>query len=237
MERKFLKVVIATPTLERPYPEYVQALEASIPALDAAGIDHSTVFEVGCPYISAARATMLRKAMDAKADAVVFIDHDLSWRPEDLVKLIQTPDPVVTGTYRFKDASEVKYMATVHTEADGRPVVREDGCIKADRVPAGFLKITSGAVHDFMGAYPELVFGPRYSPSIDLFQHGAHKGIWWGEDYAFSRRWAEMGKDIWLIPDLELTHWGKNGTPFVGNFHEFLMTCPGGKNDLSAKAS
>ena len=60
------------------------------------------VHEVGSPYISAARATMLRKALDAKADVIVFIDHDLSWRPGDLLKLIETTGDVVGGTYRFK---------------------------------------------------------------------------------------------------------------------------------------
>ena len=37
--------------------------------------------------------------LPAKADAVVFIDHDLSWEPQDLVRLIETegdPQPAIT---------------------------------------------------------------------------------------------------------------------------------------------
>ena len=76
MEGQRLKIVLATPTLTEPKPQYLASLEASAAALDAAGLEHQTVFEVGCPYISHARATMLRKALDSGADAVVFIDHD-----------------------------------------------------------------------------------------------------------------------------------------------------------------
>ena len=42
--------------------------------------------------------------------------------------------------------------------------------------------------------------------SVDLFNHGAHDGAWYGEDYAFSRNWLALGGDIWIVPDLNLTH-------------------------------
>jgi hypothetical protein len=115
----------------------VKAIEASVPALDAAGFEHQMVFEVGCPYISSARATMLRKALDAKADIIVFLDYDLSFPPDALVKLLQTEGEVVAGTYRFK-ADEEKYMGRLVEDARGRPIVREDGCVKAELIPAGF---------------------------------------------------------------------------------------------------
>ena len=148
---------------------------------------------------------MLRKALDAGAGCIVFIDHDLSWRPEDLLRLIETPGRVVAGMYRYKK-DEPEYMGAILDGEDGRPQYREDGCIKGFRVPAGFLKMTAEAVHLFMRAYPELTFGLAYNPSTDLFQHGAHEGVWYGEDMAFSRRWLAMGQDIWIQPDLELTH-------------------------------
>jgi len=219
-------VVICTPTISRPYPQYLDALEASVPALDAAGIRHSTVATIGSPYISCARAEMLRKALDVKADVVVFIDHDLSWRSEDLLSLIQTDGDVVAGTYRFK-LPEESYMGTIKVQADLRPIVRDDGCILANLVPAGFLKVTKEAVHRFMEAYPDLCFGPKFNLSVDLFNHGAHEGQWWGEDYAFSRRWNAMGGEIWLVPDLDLTHHGADRA-YPGNFHTFMRRQPGG---------
>jgi glycosyltransferase involved in cell wall biosynthesis len=225
--------LVEPPTYTRPHPAYLAAMEGAVPALTAAGIEHQTVFEVGSPYISAARATMLRKALDAKADVIVFIDHDVSFRPDDLVSLIQAEGDVVAGFYRFKSEAET-YMGTIHTDLFGAPVVRGDGALKGRLAPAGFLKITKEAVDRIMRAHPELCYGPRYALSLDLFHHGAHDGVWWGEDYAFCRRWEAMGEALWVLPDLDLTHHGADGTAYPGNFHTYLRRQPGG--DLAEAA-
>lgn len=221
------KVVFAIPTLKKPYQQTQDALEASIAPIKAAGWDMGVVSEIGSPYISCARATMLRKAMDAKADVVVFIDHDVSWRPNDLLKLIETEGPVIAGTYRFKREEEA-YMGMLQPDIHGRPQVRADGCVKAHCIPAGFLKITKEAVSKFIRAYPELLYGPDlFAPNIDLFNHGAWEGIWYGEDYAFSRRWNDKCGDIWVVPDLDITHHSPDAD-FPGNFHKYLLRQSGG---------
>lgn len=227
------KVVLCVPTLTRPYKQTLEAIRESVEALDAEGFEHYMVTEIGCPYISAARATMLRKALDAKADVIVFIDHDVSWKPSDLVKLIKTEGDVVAGIYRFKTPEEVRYMGVLD-DVDGAVQVRADGCIKATLVPAGFLKITRNAVNRFMQAYPHLMYGEASSPSVDLFNHGAHKGAWWGEDYAFSRNWTDAGGEIWIVPDLDITHHSAE-QDFAGNYHRFLLQQPGGSNHKEMK--
>jgi len=228
-----MKVVLCVPTMTRPFRQTLAAIEGSCALLTDAGLDHYMVSEVGCPYISGARATMLRKALDVKADVIVFIDHDLSWSPGDLLKLIQTEGEVVAGLYRFKKDGE-HYMGVVDDD-DGQVKVRADGCIKATRVPAGFLKVTRAAVNRFMKAYPHLMYGEASSPSVDLFNHGAHKGAWWGEDYAFSRNWIDCGGEIWVVPDVDLTHHSADKA-YSGNFHRFLLQQPGGSEFSAAPA-
>lgn len=222
------KIVFCIPTLTKPFQCCLDSLEKSVPVLDAAGFNHGTVFSIGCPYISAARATMLRKALDVKADVIVFLDHDISWDAHDLLKLIETEGDVVAGLYRFKYEDKTEYMGVLD-DIDGMPQVRSDGCIKATRVPAGFLKITRNAVNKFMTAYPELMYGEACNPSVDLFNHGAYKNAWWGEDYAFSRNWVALGGEIWIVPDLNLTHHSPEAA-FPGNYHQFLLEQPGGSN-------
>lgn len=221
-----MKVAFLTPTLTRPYPQYIASLEACLPAVEAAGFEHQAGFEVDNPYISGARASLLRRALDAKADICVFLDHDVSWRPQDMVKLLESEGDVIAGTYRFKKDPE-EYMGELITDNDGYPIVRDDGCIKASKAPAGFLKVTKEAVDRFMGAYPELMYGPRYAPYVDLFNHGAIDGVWFGEDYAFCKRWIERCGELWIIPDMNIGHHSKD-RDFHGNFHEFLMKQPGG---------
>ncbi len=219
------KVIFCIPTIKRPYQQTLDSLKASIPLIQAAGWEDGLVNEIGCPYISAARSTMLRKALDAQADVIVFIDHDVAWEPGDLLKLIETEGEVVSGLYRFKKEPE-EFMGSLIPNEDGTPIVREDGALLAHSIPAGFLKITKSAVNKFIEAYPELLYGERHKPHIDLFNHGAHNFVWYGEDYAFSRRWREKCGKIWVVPDLNLTHHGDKSYP--GNFHQFMLRQPGG---------
>lgn len=209
----------------------MEALKASLPLIEAAGWEHGYAQQVACPYISAARANMLRAALDAKADVIVFLDYDVSWQSGDLLKLIETEGEVVAGTYRCKTEdgpTEEFYMGTWETEGDFRPKLRvSDGAISARLIPAGFMKITAAGVDKFMLEYPELCYGPMYHQAVDLFNHGVRDRIWWGEDYAFSRRWKEKCGDIWLVPDLSIAHHTKDKI-YAGNLHQFLLRQPGG---------
>lgn len=225
------KVVLAVPTLKRPYPQTEAAIEASIPLIKGAGWTLCIVTEIGSPYISCARATMLRKAMDAKADVVVFIDHDVSWEPADLLRLIEADGDVVAGTYRFKREPE-EYMGALLPDIHQRPQVRDDGCVKAHSIPAGFLKITAAGVSRFIRAYPELCYGDAFAPSVDLFNHGAHEHVWYGEDYAFARRWREKCGDLWVIPDVSITH-HTTEQAYPGNFHNYLRRLSGGSESAN----
>jgi len=227
-----MKVIFCIPTITKPYQVMLDSLEASVPLLEKAGWEHGMVNEIGCPYISAARSMMLRKALDAKADVIVFIDHDLSWEPSALLKLIETDGDVVSGNYRFKSDDEVEYMGALLPDPDGNPQVRDDGCVKAFSIPAGFLKITKRCVNIFMRQNPELLYGDRFAPHVDLFNHGAHEFVWYGEDYAFSRRWIAGGNEIVVIPDINLDHW-RDDKCYKGNFHEYLMTLPGGAKEAA----
>jgi len=230
-----MRVVFCVPSINGPTAPFIAAMEQSIPLVTGAGWDERLVQEIGNPYISAARATMLRKALDGAADVVVFLDYDLSWDPQDLLTLIETEGDVVAGLYRFKKDEE-EYMGAPYSDARNIAITRADGCLKGYRIPAGFMKITRAGVAQFMRAYPELLYGDPIAPHVDLFNHGAHEGVWYGEDYAFSRRWIDCGGEIWIVPDLNLTHHAPDKA-YPGNYHEFLMRQPGGCKDPARAAS
>lgn len=235
-----MQVVLCTPTRAKPHPAYLAAMAASVPALDAAGIKHSLATHIGSPYISYACADMLHRALATEADTFMFIEDDHSWRPDDLVKVLETDGDVVAGTYRFKhDDFREEYMGAWHVDGSNRPILRlRDGAIKAHMAPAGFIKITRNAVRRFWKAYPELQFGYPEKPALDIFNHGANvqpgDGRWWGQDYAFCKRWADAGGDLWIVPNLSINHhsWPTadfpEGQVWEGNLHEYLLRQPGG---------
>jgi glycosyltransferase involved in cell wall biosynthesis len=226
------KVVFCVPTYQRMTQACMDSIEAAVPLIEAAGYEHGMVIETGNAYISAARATMLRSALDAKADITVFIDDDVSFEPSALVKLIDTPGEVVAGTYRTRE-DHANYMGRPIQSLDGKITsVREDGCIEMACVPAGFLKITLDCVTKFMLEYPDLCYGTPWHYSVDLFNHGAYKGLWWGEDYSFCRRWRDIRGKVWCIPNLNIDHnCRKSGRVYKGNYHEYLARQPGGAKE------
>jgi glycosyltransferase involved in cell wall biosynthesis len=222
-----MKAALCVPTIVKPYKVLLDSIEAALPVLEKDGIEHCMVSEIGCPYISAARAAMLRKSLDAKADVIVFLDHDISFGPEALSKLILTEGDYVVGTYRFKKDVE-EYMGQLIAKPDGTPIVREDGCLNTFSAPAGFMKITPNTVNRVIEKFPELCYGDRHSPHLDFFNHGAYNHVWYGEDYAACRRWLELG-EIWTIPNLFIHHHSGDKV-YEGNFHEFLLKQPGGSH-------
>lgn len=216
------KVLFATPMMDRPIPAYIQSLENSLPAVEAAGWEHSFVDVIGCPYISYARAQLLHKFIKSDADCILFIDYDLAWESSAIAKILTTPGEVVGVTYRYKIECE-DYMGHVVINDDGFMVQRDDGCIKAVAIPGGFTKITRSAIDMLCECYPELMFGNGDDAVIDIFQHGVcfHDGIWYGEDHAFCKRWIDIGGELWIIPDIDISHYSK-GIELRGNFHEYL---------------
>lgn len=219
-----MKVVFCTPSLAGPTAPYIKALEDSIPLFHAAGIKEAYVQELGCPYISHARATMTRKALDAGADSVIYLDYDLSWDPQDLLTLATTEGDVVAATYRYKKDEE-EYMGSWYTHANGVPQTLPDGNVRGFTVPAGFMKVTRKGIRTMMKAYPKLVYGDAENPSFDLFNHGAIDGTWYGEDMAFSKRWIDIGGTIVLLPYVNLNHHSAE-KEFKGNLSDYFCRLP-----------
>jgi len=231
-EKGKLKVIFCIPSRHKAHPAFFESIEKSIPLIVEAGYDEGATFETGNPYISGSRASMCKKALNNKADIIVFLDDDLSWDPPDLLTLIQTPGDVVGGTYRCKE-DELNYMGRILQDEDGHPTsVRYDGCFECSCLPAGFLKVTKEAIFKFMREYPELCYGPPWDYAVDLFNHGAWKGLWWGEDYAFCRRWRDIGGQVWMNPFLNINHhsWTDDKV-YRGNFNVYMLGQPGGALD------
>lgn len=220
------KVVFLIPVIDKPKQCLLDSLEKATPIVEAEGFETFMIVETGCPYISHARATLMRKALDAKADILIFLDHDIAFRPENMLKLIQTEGDYVCGTYRFK-REPVEYMGALLPGIDGTPRVREDGALYAFSAPAGFMKLTPKAINIMIEKHPELCYGARHTPHFDFFNHGAHNHVWYGEDYAASRRWIDAGQELFIIPDMNIDHY-QGDQCYAGNFHTFLLSQPGG---------
>ena len=189
---------------------------------------------MGDPYIAKARNTLANKFLKSNCNIFIFLADDLQYEPEDLLRLVEAPGEVVAGAYRIK-TSKARYPVTINSNDNGLPIIRSDGCVSAKWVQTGFLRINRNVFERIVLHYPERVYygienNARTNMSYDFFPQGT--GIlhhaWIGEDYGFCELWHGLGGKIWIIPDMNLTHYEKE-TGYPGNYHIHLMCLPGGK--------
>ena len=183
------------------------------------------------PYIQKARNDLVSMFLKSDSDIFVFVADDLEYKAEDLLKLVETVGDVAVGVYRQK-IDNVNYPVTVFGDKDKRPIVRDDGCIKAYRIQTGFLRINRPVFERMIEGFPELSYygldhGKKFDVNHDFFPQGVHNHRWIGEDYAFCDLWRSLGGEIWIIPDMDLTHYNKE-IGYPGNYHEYLKSLPGG---------
>ncbi len=229
------KVVFCVPVYPKPFKETEEAIKAECAVLHKEGWLTDSLWQVGCPYISAARCILLRYALDENATAVVFIDQDISWPAGEVLKLLNAEGGLVAGTYRYKQDGNEKYMGSLKESPQGKPIVRADGCVEALWAPAGFMRVSRVALNQMMKAHPELICGEPCRPHFDMFGHGVIDGEWRGEDVAACLRWRNMGEKLWIVPDLDITHHSPEKA-YPGNLHKFLSrTIVADPNRFAAK--
>lgn len=214
-------------------PSFYNSLGNTIKLLNDNGWQTRLGFAWGDPYIQKARNSLVKQFLKTDFDTFFFVADDLEWDPEDALKVVSMDDPVVAGVYPMK-TNPVRYPVLIRTDKTGIPLTRDDGCISALRVQTGFLRIHRNVFENIIEGYPELSFygaknGEPVNISHDFFPQGVHNHRWIGEDYAFCDLWTNLEGKIWVVPDMDFTHY-KGEVGYFGNYHEYLKALPGGVN-------
>jgi hypothetical protein len=164
---------------------------------------------------------------------MIFLDDDMSWKPADIIRLISTPGKIVAGMYPLKVDKEEMYPDGLNFNKAGYPIIRSDGCLSAWGAMTGFMKIEKSVFKTLIKAYPEQLYYAKVNDKptdifYDFFPQGVFDKRWWGEDYSFCRLWIQTGGKIWILPDIDFTHYSFQDKEYHGNYHEFLKRLPGG---------
>jgi len=160
------------------------------------GIHILPIWEIGCALIGIARNKLAQNFLNIpRAESIVFVDADISWKAGDLIKLALRPEDVVGATYRAKRQDEY-----FHVFGEPEPVGE---LYKVDGLPGGFLKVSREAL--------ESLPANRYADAADVewrdfFPTGVFDGRLYGEDYGFCRLWRETGGSVFLDPSIVLKH-------------------------------
>ena len=203
-----------------------------------AGIEYDEHFIECCPYLPMARGTLAAMFMaDKDATDQIFVDSDVGFNPGALVELLKRDEAIIGGSYPLK-RDRIGFTADIIKDPeDGKPY-GQNGLIEAKFLPGGFLRIKRIVYEVLAAKYPELryeenvveVMGSGITEAYDFFGMGVFGAKFRTEDYAFCQRWRDLGYQLWVYPDIDFEHVGTK--VYRGNFHQYLMQCPGGINDL-----
>jgi len=196
-------------------------------------INLKVLFKDGDALITRARASLISQFLDdPTATHLLFIDADIGFEPEQVLRLIQCGADMSAAVYPIKRIDWGKVKKTMETARpnpaaaalkyvfevdDPNAVVTTAGFVKVRYAGTGFLMIRRQAVERMCIAYPQLKY--KRDHSIDALTASDNRfalfecmigedGTYLSEDFAFCKRWTDMGGEIWADLNSRLNHVG-----------------------------
>ena len=191
------------------------------------------LFKDGDALITRARASLVSQFLDdPDATHLLFIDADIGFEPDQVLRLIACGADMCAAVYPIKridwdkvksiveasrpnpGAAALKYVFEVD---DPNAVVENNSFIKVRYAGTGFLMIRRQALQRMCAHYPQLRYerdhsidaATRSDNRFALFECMiAEDGTYLSEDFAFCKRWIDMGGEIWADLRSKLNHVG-----------------------------
>lgn len=185
-----------------------------------AGDELSVCMLGGCSDLARGRNQIVHEFLNSDCDRLVFLDADVTFEPGQLVKLAHYSEDVVGGAYRLKEDGPERYPIAFIPEHKFLQA-NEHGLLEVAMVPTGFLSLSKNAFKRFRDAYPGREYQSRGVTQYAYFQIPYFEGALYTEDSYFCKEWREMGGQVFMNPELTLTHW-KGNIPFEGHIGNWL---------------
>ena len=168
-----------------------------------------------------------------QATHLMFIDADIGFAPDNVFRLLDAGRDVVGAVYPLKhidwekaraaaqagvadlQAAALGYVVRFAPTPD-KSVNVQDGFAEVSYAGSGFLLIARRALQRLVDAHPELtakmgdMADGRTEQAVMVFETmiEPETGQYLSEDYAFCRRWRDLGGQIWADFEARLTHVG-----------------------------
>jgi len=206
-------LLIATPVYDQSVSVgYCQSLCMTLAACTKAKIVLSTDYKGG-PYIEDNRNWLVHRFMRSNADAILFVDADVTWDEKAVVKLYESKYDMCGGAYPIKEEMS-RYPIHLLDTVDGE--YRE--CLY---LPGGFVLIRRHVFEKLkphVPSYTERAFGNEQVACY--YQNVVAGGGRIGEDVEIGNRWRKIGGRIWCLPDIDFEHQGPRS--WTGNLSDYL---------------
>lgn len=201
------RVAILTPSYDGSVSiEYSSSLAKSVMLLSDNGYHLEHIYINGEAIVQSARNKLFFNAYHKDYDCVVWIDSDIEWNPEDLLKLVKSNLDVVGATYRRKTIKEL-YVAKISNLIKG-------DIIEVDGIGFGFLKMSRNVI-DALWNTNESYEDDR-SMCKNVFEVTVDSGHMYSEDYVACKKIKDLGFNVYLDKTVNLSHTSKIN--LIGSF-------------------
>jgi hypothetical protein len=247
MADKLPAVIVCTPCYGRmvaaAYMESVLKLQI---ACQRNGVDFGLLLKGSDALITRARAEFVAAFLsDPRGTHLLFIDADIAFEPEQVFRLLQFNADVVAAAYPAKQIDWQRIAGAVRDHRNpetaamhyvlapvGQGLTARNGFAEVRYAGNGFLLISRTALQRLCDAHPELKYRRVHYAAGDEMADNPHRyalfdtmidpdtGEYLSEDFAFCRRWTDLGGKIWLDLRSKLTHFGQHA--FVGDLSAAL---------------
>lgn len=197
--------------------------------------------------ITRARNDLATTALDYDYDLIVFVDADIYFDPYDLLNLIyfalsKKEMAIVAAAYPKKTTNwEGIFNAFKNNKISSPEQIeqyagdficdfnhdekKEINLLEPQKifeVSNGFMAIRTEVLKKIISDNPEIEYFERGQTKYDFFRVGLDKesGRYLSEDYAFCHTARKSGFDSWVLPWINLSHFGN--IEFSGSYGNFL---------------
>jgi hypothetical protein len=196
-------------------------------------IDLKILFKDGDALITRARASLVAQFLDdPQATHLLFVDADIGFEPEQVLRLIECGADVCAAIYPIKRIDWDKVRAVLESNRpnpaaaalsyvfevpDTNAVITRGEFAKVRYAGTGFLMIRRQALERMCAHYANLQF--KRDHSVEATSASSNRfalfdcmidenGTYLSEDFSFCKRWTDIGGEIWADLKSTLNHVG-----------------------------
>ncbi|MBB3297892.1 MULTISPECIES: hypothetical protein [unclassified Rhizobium] len=213
-------LMICTPIARNPAWEYTASICSTLLFLRDQGINCTFQFVVGSSVVHKARNELVAHFLASPYTDMLFIDDDMQWSPNDVLRLLASDKPLIGGVGRMRvqkpNSDPAVWCWRPIMGAAGYAIQDEMGAVEVLGFGAAFMMINKVVFDRMITEHPEWKkSGPDdWAPEIrqhyfEFFRqnHEGEPGEV-SEDYVFCDRWRRLGEHVWVDPTISLGHIG-----------------------------
>ena len=178
------------------------------------GIKFTVQFTCGYSYVHIARNCALDTFLKSDCTHMFWLDCDMAWNHDDFLRFLglSTVKDIICATYPLKSDPVQFRVRGTGNDVDGEP--DEYGCVKIGGTGMGFFLITRKVLEEMAESAPRVWSHENNRDIAYVFRtelterpDGMNDDI--GEDIGFVNDLRAAGHDVWMDPNISLTHVGE----------------------------